>query len=325
MNYKILCFDGGGIRGVISLQALKMLEEASGIPIVDNANLIAGTSAGAINTVGLGLGLTTQALIDLYQNQGPTIFRKDWLSSLFSAGGLLSSRFSTSALKKGLIDGFKAHAPTVETAKLGDLALSGRHSLINTFQLDSGEATKPNRSWKAKFFHSFPEDNDGNPNPDLNEKALDLVIRSAAAPSLFPLYQGYADGALLANNPVMCAVAQALNKKTGKQSVQDLRVLSFSTGRGRRKFLKNKNDSWGLLDWANHLDMFADAFVGTANYQASQLLGTCYQRFDPEVSGIDAGDGKAATRAIKETNDYFKGPGAAAIKRAAQWVQDEWK
>jgi len=35
-------------------------------------------------------------------------------------------------------------------------------------------------------------------------------MRSAAAPTYFPVYQGYCDGAVTANNPSLVAVSMAL-------------------------------------------------------------------------------------------------------------------
>jgi patatin-like phospholipase/acyl hydrolase len=39
---------------------------------------------------------------------------------------------------------------------------------------------------------------------------VDAALRSAAAPTYFPVYQGYCDGAVTANNPSLVAVSMAL-------------------------------------------------------------------------------------------------------------------
>ncbi|WP_420421818.1 patatin-like phospholipase family protein [Simkania sp.] len=48
MGKKILSFDGGGIRGVIPAYFLHKLEEATGVTLATNADLLAGTSTGSI-------------------------------------------------------------------------------------------------------------------------------------------------------------------------------------------------------------------------------------------------------------------------------------
>ena len=44
----ILCLDGGGMRGILTIQLLKKLEEKAGIPCYELFDMVAGTSTGAI-------------------------------------------------------------------------------------------------------------------------------------------------------------------------------------------------------------------------------------------------------------------------------------
>ncbi len=48
MEYKILCIDGGGIRGVFSLEILKMLQEDLGKDFLKGFDCFSGTSTGAL-------------------------------------------------------------------------------------------------------------------------------------------------------------------------------------------------------------------------------------------------------------------------------------
>lgn len=45
---KLLCLDGGGVRGIVEIQLLSAIEKASDKKIIDSFDWIAGTSAGAI-------------------------------------------------------------------------------------------------------------------------------------------------------------------------------------------------------------------------------------------------------------------------------------
>jgi patatin-like phospholipase/acyl hydrolase len=47
-NKMIFSFDGGGIRGIFTIQLLKKIEEIVGAPIYEWVDMVAGTSTGAI-------------------------------------------------------------------------------------------------------------------------------------------------------------------------------------------------------------------------------------------------------------------------------------
>ncbi|NBP06476.1 MAG: hypothetical protein EBV15_09745, partial [Bacteroidetes bacterium] len=47
-NKLILCLDGGGMRGILSIQLLKSLEKVTGMPAYSLFDMVAGTSTGAI-------------------------------------------------------------------------------------------------------------------------------------------------------------------------------------------------------------------------------------------------------------------------------------
>jgi len=53
---RVLTLDGGGVRGIVELEILRLLQDAvGGIPIQDFFDLIVGTSAGGIIALGLGV------------------------------------------------------------------------------------------------------------------------------------------------------------------------------------------------------------------------------------------------------------------------------
>lgn len=56
--FRLLCLDGGGIRGLILVQILTELQELSKRPIIDCFDWVAGTSIGGILSLGLSLGKT---------------------------------------------------------------------------------------------------------------------------------------------------------------------------------------------------------------------------------------------------------------------------
>jgi patatin-like phospholipase/acyl hydrolase len=110
---------------------------------------------------------------------------------------------------------------------------------------------------------------------------VDVALRTGAAPTFFPIYQGYIDGGVVANNPSMCALAQALHPETGGQELRQVTLLSMGTGINP-KYLPEQNADWGLVQWAPHLiSLTMEGNVGLPNYQCKQILGERYLRIDP--------------------------------------------
>jgi len=84
---RLLALDGGGIRGVMSLEILRKIERALATA-TGKGNLfrlgeffdyIGGTSTGAIIAAGLAVGKSVQELIDFYTDAGPLMFEKTHL------------------------------------------------------------------------------------------------------------------------------------------------------------------------------------------------------------------------------------------------------
>ena len=77
---RILSLDGGGIRGVLTLQYLKVIEtmvkERFGEEtlLCDYFDLIGGTSIGSIIAAGLASGMSVDELNALYTRIGSTVF-----------------------------------------------------------------------------------------------------------------------------------------------------------------------------------------------------------------------------------------------------------
>ncbi len=88
---KMLALDGGGIRGVISLEVLQRIEDMlraelgrdPDFVLSDYFDYIAGTSTGAIIAAGLSLGWPVARLRTLYATKGQEMFDKAFLLNRF--------------------------------------------------------------------------------------------------------------------------------------------------------------------------------------------------------------------------------------------------
>jgi len=84
---RLLALDGGGIRGVLTLELLFEIEQqlakvtgrGPDFRLCQFFDYIAGTSTGAIIAAGLARGMSTAALLDFYTKLGPEIFKKERL------------------------------------------------------------------------------------------------------------------------------------------------------------------------------------------------------------------------------------------------------
>lgn len=84
---RLLALDGGGIRGVLTLQVLirieDILRERSGrgeaFRLCDFFDYIGGTSTGAIIAAGLAIGKSARWLSEFYKEVGPAMFEKAFI------------------------------------------------------------------------------------------------------------------------------------------------------------------------------------------------------------------------------------------------------
>jgi hypothetical protein len=264
--YRILALDGGGIRGLYTAVLLDRLSDQ--VPgFTDRADILAGTSTGGILALGLAKGITVKDLINLYEENGSAIFSRTLWHEIRDLGDLTGSKYDDDGLTRIIQDKFGE-------GTLDDLL--PRHVLVPSFDLDNQALPPAPRLWKPKFFHNFKgSDSDG------REKIADVALRTSAGPTYFPSYQGYVDGGVVANNPAMAALAQAIDPGTGGQQLADLRIFSVGTGIAPQ-FVSGDKLDWGLAQWAPVLvNMMIEGMMGVADYECARLLGDKYFRLGP--------------------------------------------
>ena len=278
--YKVLSIDGGGIRGLIPVRILERLENHHP-GIVQEFDLFAGSSTGAVLAGGFAFGLEARFLRQMYQGFGAEVFTDSLWDDIRDLKYVLGADYSIDKIK-GLLE------RVIGDTKLGQLS---KKILISTFDLKD-ETRDPPR-WKPKFFHNYP-DSKG----DSDERLVDVVIRSAAAPVYFPVYQGYVDGGVAAINPSTCALAQAFH-----EGFLDLRLLSLGTGNNPR-WLEAQDEDWGIAQWGlNLVNMFMDGGGDVADYQCRQILRDQYFRLQPVMRKTIGLDNWRATDELIEIAD----------------------
>jgi predicted acylesterase/phospholipase RssA len=241
---RILALDGGGVKGVLSLGMAKALEtelrRRSGDPrlvLSDYYDLIGGTSTGAIVATGLALGLTVDAMIELYMSLGPKVFGRR-----VGDGNLFRSKYDPRDLRIAL-------EPTLGERTLGSSDLKTGLA-IHMKRIDTGSAWVLTNNPNNRYFNI--DDAEKGTLPNRFYRLIDLVMASAAAPTFFDevvidiahdeknrvIQKGYfVDGAVGANNnPGMQLLMLALVPGYGFQwSSGADKLMMTSVGTGQRR------------------------------------------------------------------------------------------
>ena len=149
---RILALDGGGVRGMLTLQFLQALETlvtarfGERTRLCDYFDLIGGTSTGSIIAAGLACGMTVGALQDLYRNIGASVFQEGRFGKLLpvSLQGKLAPKFPSEPLQAELDRQLGA-----DTTLDSDKVLTGL--MIMTKRLDTGSPWPLNNGGRGKF------------------------------------------------------------------------------------------------------------------------------------------------------------------------------
>jgi Patatin-like phospholipase len=245
---KLLALDGGGIRGVITLEVLRRLESllaeqlGAGDDFVlgDYFDYIAGTSTGAVIAAGLAKGLRVADLLNLYELRGEEMFDHASLRLRYHY------RYGSLRLRKELQDLLGQHT-TLGSDELKTLLLI----VVRNATTDSPWPLSNNPN--ALFNDTSRADN------NLAFPLWQLVRASTAAPTYFPpevfSIDGrdyiFVDGALTTyNNPAFQLFLMATHDvyRLGWTATEsDLLLVSVGTGTCPREHDNLRPDAMNLL------------------------------------------------------------------------------
>lgn len=226
-NFKILCLDGGGIRGLYAAVILKKTQETFDIKLKNEFDLIAGTSTGSILAGALVCDIHLDTVIELYETKGKEIFSKN----LFGYVGAFRSKYSNKGLIKNINDIFK-------DIKLGDIK---KPLMIIASDILNGSVYVH----KSNYLPSEEYSRDG------DTKLSEAIVSSCSAPTFFNPFKMkndylLADGGLWANNPSIIALTEAISKERSNRNVNDFKILSIGTGAPKISYTKSKK-FWGFI------------------------------------------------------------------------------
>lgn len=266
---KILCIDGGGIRGVFAVAILRAIEKEYNQPISDMFDMIAGTSTGAIIAASATLELDMEEVQKGYIKFGKKIFTKQ------SPVGFLKSVYSDRFL---------------------------RHYMQETFgEMTLFDIKKPLLIPTVDITHGNPfiyRSNYGNAEQDDHSiKLWDVVLSSCSAPVFFPpnnINNHYLaiDGGLWANNPSLVCITEA--QHYFKKHLSDIHIMSIGTGLQKIDFSIETKKEWGVNKWLPFhlpslrmtpklLDLALHLSSESVTYHCQHLLGNNYFRINEDL------------------------------------------
>ncbi len=329
---RILSIDGGGIRGIIPGQILvhleKKLQELDNNPsakLADYFDMIAGTSTGGILTcIYLTPGenkkpqFSAEEAVDLYMDRGDEIFDISVWQKIKSVGGLTDEKYSAKALENAL------------EYYLKDLKLSQllKPCLITSYDI---------KNRKSHFFTQH----------DANEDKYDYYVKDVArATSAAPTYFEAAkvvnlanaplpliDGGVFANNPTLCAYAEARNIKFGtgrnKPTAKDMFILSLGTGNVDKPYYYQSAKDWGMVEWIKPIiDIMMSGVSETVDYQLKQIFKAVdkpeqYVRFEPSLGKANAEMDDASIEnlhALKDAGESYAESHKQKIEEVANFL-----
>ena len=324
----IISIDGGGIRGIIPGTILALIEqklqERLSDPearLVDYVDFVAGTSTGGI----LGCGMlipnednpkkpkyTLAEVVDLYLKNGEGIFSNPFSQKVKTLYGLKDEKYSNLNLKKSLKEYF------------GDIPLSQliRPCLFTSYDLEKRQ---------AKFFkRSKAIENETD-----DFLVRDLAQATSAAPTYFEtaLIQSKSaesfpliDGGVFANNPAMCAYAEARKCIFGdiaNPTSKDMMMISIGTGSVKKPVPYKKAKNFGMVEWIKPLiDIMMSGNSETVSHQLEWLFDAGnnregYTRLEPAIGDANAD----MANATKKNMEALKRAGVQYVENNKEKIE----
>ncbi len=290
---KVLCVDGGGMRGLVPALVLQNLAGRLRERGIDAGfhrlfDLMAGTSTGGLIALALSLpaedprrpgafldspALSVDDVVSLYEKRGRDIFPRSVFHQLRKLEQAFREKYGSGQIRE-LFEGMFGGAT---------LKHSLCHLLIPSYDIER----------ETVFLFKHRPARKERTRSDPNFLLRDVALATTAAPTYFeparvtPVDGGDArfllDGGIYASNPAMCAYIEA--KKTFPKADRFL-IFSLGTGTYDEGFSHRDMRNWGYLDWVSPgkgVPLFrtmAGAQSECVEYQLRKLPGVTFVRLN---------------------------------------------
>jgi hypothetical protein len=295
---RILSLDGGGIRGVFSLEILLRMQEmlrahagSPGLVLSDHFDFCAGTSTGAIIATCLSWGMDVEDVLELYVEHGKKMFQRfPWYRPIKR---MFVARYEAKPISEMLQRIFSEDGEGKVPALLSTKRLKTLLLVVVRNQT-TGSAWPITNNPKAMYNNSKLDD------CNLNVPLWKVVRASTAAPVYFDPeqitlgknLQIFVDGAITPyNNPALIAALTAvlpcynLNWETGPDKI---RVISVGTIRVTSAAFKTKAKQMWIGYHVPRIPAALMQGVGLEQDYLCRCLGECLygEEIDSEIGDL---------------------------------------
>lgn len=213
-NKIILSIDGGGMRGILTIQLLKKMENLAGSPCYEWCDMVAGTSTGAIIASLILSKKNAIEIEELYKKLVTRVFTKRNFFSNRYVNPPAFDKKNYRELLKSLIGNV-----TIEKACLN----SNLDCLLTSKDMSAGEET---------FFTCIVAENRDTIGTYKSVLLRAVMEATMSAPTYFLPMERFIDGGTTTyNNPTMAAILEAL-EYTGTNKYEKEKITVFSLGTG---------------------------------------------------------------------------------------------
>lgn len=318
MTYRILSLDGGGSRALIPVSLLQRLLDKHP-SFLNHVNLIAGTSTSGITALILASADTPQQGLETARDlwiQGKKLFAEspnlpeakpfefdaeEAIHSIKSIKSIESLKSLTSArelwdMGKKALTMNKLRGVTALTGACAYFSQDELESTLREIFQDKTVAdlkhkvlipainlgSEDDEHWAPTIIHNLDDRFDA-------LSLVEVALRVAAMPILFPSHSDHIDAAMLTNNPALTAVAQILEDNAA--SMDEMRILSIGTGENPLT-LHGSDPDLGYAGWMMDPKIplaMMQAVIETnsqlTDYQCKQIFtGLRYHRLNPKLA-----------------------------------------
>lgn len=274
-KFKILCIDGGGIKGLYSASVLEVLEKQFETRLSDQFDLVCGTSTGGIIALGVSAKIPMKEIVQFYKDYGPKIFKSRWKhfgrlgnSILGIRQVLFRAKYSQKPLREAL------------TSVFGSRKISESNNLlcIPAYNITEGEP----RIFKYDY-DSLCMDND--------KTYTEVALATSAAPTYLPIQDingtRYVDGGLYANNPILVGLSEYIFKWSKKDSFDGVDILSISSCEKSYGW-SPKSKRLSFFKWRDTLfDCYSHGLERNEMFFLKQLSESGVLKFDLNIVRIE--------------------------------------
>ncbi|XP_033738076.1 85/88 kDa calcium-independent phospholipase A2-like [Pecten maximus] len=312
---RLLCLDGGGIRGLVLIQMLMAIEMEAGIPIKECFDWIGGTSTGGILALGIGIGKSLTYLKGLYFRLKDEVFTgtRPYATEPFEE--MLKREFGDTKVMTDII-----HPKVVVMGVYGDRHPTELHLFRTYFPTIQREFTTTKNG--VKF----------DPPPLPNEQKMWQAARSSgAAPTYFRAHGRFVDGGMISNNPTLDMLTEIHEYNTGLKLKNEAHLTHplacvVSLGTGRIPVVHNEHIDVYRPESVFEIHKVAKGISGLVSMLLDQatasegspvdrsrawcsMLNVPFARFSPHLSldlPLDCHDNKQLINMMWETQCYIE-------------------